>query len=233
MDNAPNLSGVALDELIRDYDGTRIGRQELHGELLLDVEGALWDLATIEANRVTEPPKDLATIYVAVDPATTSTDRSDETGIVTVGGDQTRNFWVLSDASIKATPDGWTRRAIAEYHDWNADCILVEGNQGGDAWRDMIHNLDPTVNVRKVNASVSKRLRAEPVAALYEQGRVHHVGMFQKLEDQMVTWTPYDRKGSPDRIDALVWGIAEMDRSSKRPSPVVPFQETRRSPWSV
>ena len=175
----------------------------------------------------------MAAIYVAVDPAITSTSSSDETGIITVGGDRTRNYWVLSDASIRTTPDGWVNRAIAEYQEWSADCILVEANQGGDAWASMIHNVDPTVNTRKVHASISKRLRAEPVAALYEQGRVHHVGMFAKLEDQLTTWLPFDKASSPDRLDALVWGIGELQRAVKQADVVVPFGATRASPWKI
>ena len=122
---------------------------------------------------------------------------------------------------------------IAEYETWNADCVYVEANQGGDAWQAMIRNVDPSVNVRKVHASISKRSRAEPVAALYEQGRVHHVGMFAELEDQMVTWTPYDRGGSPDRIDALVWGIGQLDRAVRTVDAVVPFGDTRPAPWKI
>lgn len=233
-DNAANLAGSFLSLMETKYEGTRLGRQELHAELLEDVEGALWTQAAIDAERVRHVPPTLARIVVAVDPATTSTAASDETGIIVAAATTDRQFYVLADASARDTPDGWVRRAIAEYDGWSADAVFVEANQGGDAWLSMIGNVDPTVNARKVHATLSKRLRAEPVAALYEQGRVHHVGAFDRLEDQMCTWDPLDPKAvSPDRIDALVWAIGELDRASRTPDAVVPFGATRPSPWKI
>jgi len=233
-DNAANLAGSFLSLMESKYEGTRLGRQELHAELLEDVEGALWTQALIDAERVRNVPPNLSRVVVAVDPATTNTAKSDETGIIVAAATTDRQFYVLADASARDTPDGWVRRAIAEYDGWHADALFVEANQGGDAWLSMIDNVDATVNARKVHASLSKRLRAEPVAALYEQGRVHHVGLFSTLEDQMATWDPNDRQaGSPDRIDALVWAIGELDRALRVPDAVVPFGATRPSPWKI
>jgi phage terminase large subunit-like protein len=233
-DNAANLAASFLHRMESKYEGTRLGRQELHAELLEDVEGALWKQADIDRDRVRHVPPNLSRIVVAVDPAITSTAASDETGIIVAGATPDRQFYILTDASARDTPDGWVRRVVAEYEAWSADVVYVEANQGGDAWLSMISNIDPGVNARKVHASLSKRLRAEPVAALYEQSRVHHVGAFDQLEDQCCTWDPHDRSaGSPDRIDALVWAIGELDRVLRTPDAVVPFGTTRPNPWKI
>ena len=213
-ENRANLASTALAELEARYGNTRLGRQELQGELLEDMEGALWTRAWIEEKRL--EPKDMPPLYrivVAIDPAVTSNEDSDETGIVVAGATSEGHFYVLEDATLKATPDGWGRRAVQAFNDWSADKIIAETNNGGDMIIATIQQVDRLVPVKKVVASRGKQLRAEPISALYEQGRVHHVGMFSKLEDQMVTWTPESRQ-SPDRLDALVWALTELKDGS-------------------
>ena len=208
FDNAKNLPESALTELRARYEGTRLGRQELHGEVLEDTEGALWTMSLIEACRVTEAPQ-LMRVVVAVDPAVTSNETSDETGIVVAGVTTAGHFYILEDCSIRTTPDAWARAAVTAYHRHNADRIVAETNNGGDMVTLLMRQVDPAAAVKKVTATRGKMLRAEPVVALYEQGRVHHVGGFADLEDQMTSWSPLDAK-SPDRLDALVWALTEL-----------------------
>ena len=214
FENAKNLAPAALMELQARYAGTRLGRQELEGELLEDMEGALWTRGWIEKTRITTdklPP--LYRIVVAIDPAVTSGEDSDETGIVAAGASTDGNFYVLEDATLKATPDAWGKRAVQAYKDWKADRIVAEVNNGGDMVIMVIQQVDRNAPVTKVHATRGKRMRAEPISALYEQGRVHHVGTFPKLEDQMVSWTP-ESNDSPDRLDALVWALTELKDGS-------------------
>lgn len=208
-DNSANLSEDALMELHVSYGGTRLGRQELEGELLEDVEGALWKLSEIEEARVTEAPQ-LIRVVVGVDPAVTNNENSDQTGIVTVGVASNGHFYVLSDKSLKASPDTWARVAVQAYHDFKADKIIAEANNGGDMIAILMRAVDTNVPVKKVTATRGKQLRAEPISALYEQGRVHHVGVFAELETQMCEWTPLNTSYSPDRLDALVWALTEL-----------------------
>jgi phage terminase large subunit-like protein len=226
FDNADNLPAAALEELRRRYEGTRLGRQELYAELLLDVPGALWTLASFEGDgfRVPDVPNDLERLVVAIDPAVTSEETSDESGIVVAGRSGDRCF-VLEDASMRADPHTVAATAVRLYHDLQADRIVVEDNNGADWIPALIRTVDPTVRVDKVHASRGKALRAQPVAGLYEQGRVHHVGHLSLLEDQMCSWTPESRT-SPDRLDALVWAVTalhpELSGSRRRRSIVVP-----------
>lgn len=212
FDNATNLSQAALVELQARYAGTRTGRQELYGELLDDVEGALWHRKMIEDARVTEAPM-LIRVVVAVDPAVTSGEDSDETGIIVAGISSDGHFYVLDDKTIRETPDAWARVAVEAYREWEADRIVAEVNNGGDMVQSLMRTIDPAIPYKKVIATRGKRVRAEPISALYEQGRVHHVGGFNMLEDQMVTWTP-DMPKSPDRIDALVWALTDLNEGS-------------------
>jgi hypothetical protein len=212
FDNATNLAPQALIELQLRYTGTRLGRQELYGELLTDVEGALWTREMIDSARVTEAPA-LTRIVVGVDPAVTSGEDSDQTGIVVVGASMDGHYYVLEDGSLRASPDAWARRAVELYHKHKANRIVAETNNGGDLVIGVLKQVDPTIMVKKVVASRGKQVRAEPVSSLYEQGRVHHVGGFAALEDQMVTWTPESTE-SPDRMDALVWAITEISAAS-------------------
>lgn len=208
FDNASNLSGAALTELQARYNGTRIGRQELYGELLDDIEGALWTRGVIDRNRVEKAPA-LARIVVSIDPAVTNTNASDETGIIVCGSDTQGFGYVLGDYSFKGSPLEWAQKAVDVFREVKADSILVEVNQGGDMVSAVLRQVDGTLPIREVRAHVGKKLRAEPVAAMYEQGRVHHVGDFAVLEDQMTTWTP-DSANSPDRLDAMVQGFSEL-----------------------
>jgi len=215
FDNAANLAPAALQQLKEKYEGTRLGRQELYAEVLDDIEGALWSYSMIEKNRATETPE-YQRIVVALDPAVTSGDDSDETGIVVAARGQDDEFYVLEDATIKASPDGWARLAIELYHKYNADRIIAEVNNGGDLVERVVRTIE-RVPYSAVRASRGKLVRAEPIAALYEQGKVHHVGEFKELEDQLISYTPTSRK-SPDRLDALVWAITELSQRSGKPA---------------
>jgi len=208
FDNAANLSQAALEELKSRYEGTRLGRQELYGELLLDTPGALWRLSDIDETRVDEAPE-LVRIVVAIDPAVTSGEESDETGIVVVGKGADGRGYVLADRSCRDTPSGWAHRAVQAFHDFNADRIVAEKNQGGDMVESTIRSVLSTAPYKGITAKQGKRLRGSPIAALYEQGRISHVGSFDILEDQMTTWLP-DSGLSPDRLDALVHGLTEL-----------------------
>lgn len=229
-DNAANLSAAFLDEMRQRYEGTRLGRQELEAELLLDADGALWNRDMIEQSRAVQVPA-MRRIVVAIDPAVTSTAESDETGIIVAGISEAGEGYVLEDRSMKGSPAEWAAAAVTAFHVHSADRIVAEANQGGDMISHTIRTVDPAVPVKLVRASRGKRTRAEPVAALYEQSRVHHAGMFAELEDQLCTWTP--DQGSPDRLDALVWALTELMLSSRQPEAVIPFQETRQSPWKM
>lgn len=208
FDNAANLAPTQLDRLRRLYEGTRLGRQELYGELLLDTPGALWTLANIDAARVDTAPQ-FKRVVVAIDPAVTSGEDSDSTGIIAAGIGFDGHVYILADRTCRTSPDGWARAAIDLYDEHEADRIVAEVNNGGDLVGTVLRTVDPTVPVRNVHASRGKRVRAEPIAALYEQGRVHHVGVFPDLEDQMTTWTP-ESSDSPDRLDALVWAVTDL-----------------------
>lgn len=214
FDNAKNLSETALAELSARYEGTRTGRQELYGELLEQAEGALWTRQWIEDTRITPdqlPP--LFRIVVAIDPAVTSGENSDETGIITAGISTAGHFYVLSDDTLRSTPNEWAKKAVEAFRKNKADRIVAEANNGGDMVVMVLQQVDRNVPVSKVIATRGKRVRAEPISALYEQGRVHHVGSFPYLEDQMVLWTP-ESDDSPDRLDALVWAITELKDGS-------------------
>lgn len=217
--NAANLASGFLEEVKARYAGTRLGRQELEGVLLEDVEGALWTSAGLEAARVSDLPE-LDRIVVAVDPPVTGHKGSDECGIV-VAGAVTRGpvqdwrAYVLADASVSAaSPATWAQAAIRAMELHGAEKLVAEVNQGGDLVEQVIRQVDPLVPMRKVHAAKGKAARAEPVAALYEQGRVHHLksGGLGALEDQMCAMTTrgFEGKGSPDRVDALVWALTEL-----------------------
>jgi phage terminase large subunit-like protein len=215
--NRAYLAESFLAEVQARYGGTRLGRQELEGLLVEEEEGALWSSAMLERARVRELPT-VNRIVVAVDPPVTSMKTSDECGIVVVGAD-TRGEpkdWravVLEDASVKgAKPEGWARAALAAMERHGADRLVAEVNQGGDLVERLVRMIDPLVPFRAVHATRSKMLRAEPVAALYEQGRVAHVRGLGALEDQMCRMTAqgWQGQGSPDRLDALVWALTDL-----------------------
>jgi phage terminase large subunit-like protein len=209
MDNAANLSQSFIDEVVGSARGTRLERQELEGLLLDDVEGALWTAEIIEDFRVEKPPEDLIRIAVAVDPAVSNEEDSDETGIVVVGEAPGGHGFVLGDYSMRGTPRACMEKAVWAFRHHHADRVVGEANNGGDYIGDLLATVDPNVPYRKVIASRGKRVRAEPVSSLYEKGRMHHCGVFTMLEEQMVSWVPSD-PDSPDRVDALVWACAEL-----------------------
>lgn len=210
-ENAANLAPAFLDQILARYDGTRLGRQEIEGEYLTDVPGALWSRALVEAARAPAAAvPELRRIVVAVDPAVTSGSGSDETGIVVAGRDGGTGFWVLEDLTGRLSPDLWARRVADAYARVRADTVVCEVNQGGDLVAATLRTVDPGLPVRAVRATRGKRLRAEPVAALYEQGRVRHAGVFEALEDQMTRFTGAPGDGSPDRLDALVWALTDL-----------------------
>jgi phage terminase large subunit-like protein len=205
-DNRANLPASFFDEIIKRYDGTRLGRQEIYAELLADSEGALWKRDNIESARVSQVPT-LTRIVVAIDPSVTSAEESAETGIIVAGvaGD---NYYILADNSLRGTPHQWAMAAVGAYRTHKADRLIGEANNGGDLIEANIRTVDKNVAFRKVHASRGKATRAEPIASLYEQGRVHHVGYMAELEDQMCSWQPGEI--SPDRLDAMVWAITEL-----------------------
>lgn len=208
-ENISNLAPAFLNTIIAKYEGTRLGRQELMAEILEDIEGALWTIRLIDNNRVKEYPE-LSRIVVAIDPAVTSNKDSDETGIVVAGRSADGKLYILEDLSGIYSPQSWAAKAISAYEKWKADRVVAEVNNGGDLVETIIRNISQNVSYSKVNASRGKIRRAEPVAALYEQCRVHHVGSFPKLEDQMISYTGDPKEPSPDRMDALVWACTEL-----------------------
>lgn len=211
MDNKANLAPTALAELLARYNGTRLGRQELYGEFLEDVENALWTTAMIDSHRLAEVPDDLVRTVVAVDPAITAD--GDLTGIVVCARDRKGDGYVLADHSMQGTPDAWARKVVELYDKFDADAIVVEVNQGGLMVAQTLKTVRKFLPIKEVRATKGKQMRAEPISAFYEQGRVHHVGTFPALEEQLCSWTPEIGK-SPDRMDALVWGLTELMQQS-------------------
>jgi len=214
FDNAKNLAPAALAQLRNRYEGTRLGRQELEAEILEDVPGALWTLKMIESARIKAAPE-LARVVVAIDPAATSNENSDETGIVVVGRGIDGRGYVLADRTCKLSPAGWARQAIEAYDEFQASRIIGETNMGGDMIETIIHQIRPNIPYRGVVAKRGKTLRAEPISALYEQGRISHVGIFAELESQMTTWVAGESDYSPDRLDALVHGLTSLNIGSE------------------
>jgi phage terminase large subunit-like protein len=213
-ENLNNLSPSYRRNVIDRYRDSRLGRQELYAELLEDVPGALWSRRVLEDCRVTAAPE-LARVIVAVDPPATSGETANECGIVVVGVDAGGKAFVLDDWSAQGSPDEWARKVVAAYRLHEADTIVAEVNQGGEMVSAVIRSVLPDAPVKTVRATRGKFVRAEPVSALYEQGRVKHVGVLATLEDQMIGFTAeraaYRGDGfSPDRVDALVWGLSEL-----------------------
>ena len=243
-DNESNLAEAVVEGWKRRYGGTRLGRQELKGEILEDVEGALWTLELIERNRMALPLEEARGIMgnrcvVGVDPAITAHDDSDETGIIAAqtappdsdiikalaaGDPRTRtdadHAFVLADRSGIYTPDGWAKAAIGLYRELKADRIVAEANQGGEMVERVIHSEDPNVPVTLVWASKGKQPRAEPISALYEQNRVHHIEGFEFLEVEQTSWVPGET--SPNRMDALVWALTDLFDNAVQPTILAP-----------
>ena len=212
FDNKDNLAPAFFNSIIDQYDGTRLGQQEIHAELMDEDEDALWKREWIEKARLGSHPP-ISRIVVAVDPALSTKPTSSETGIVVVGADMRRQHaYVLADESARLTPNSWALRVIHLYDKFGATMIVVEDNAGGQMAESTIQNaVERTLPIKRVRARQGKYVRAEPVAALYEQGRVHHVGRFPALEDQMCTWTAdLGPSHSPDRADALVHAVTQL-----------------------
>jgi len=206
-ENRDNLPKKYFNYIIRKYEGTRLGRQEIHGQILEDNPDALWTRKIIEKNRRNKAPK-LIRIAIAIDPQATDNIMSSETGIIGGGLSEDRHVWILEDATVKGSPDKWGNAAVTAYHKLEADRVIGEVNNGGDMVEYVIRSVEANIPYRSVRASRGKYTRAEPVSALYEQGKIHHVGNFPDLEDQLCEWVPGDK--SPDRLDALVWLVYEL-----------------------
>jgi phage terminase large subunit-like protein len=224
IENAANLAPAFLSEIMRRYEGTRLGRQELDAEVLEDVPGALWMREWIDRDRVVAAPE-LRRIVVAVDPAASTSEGSDETGIIVAGIGGDKHGYVLDDLSGRYQPNEWATKGIEAYRHHRADRIVAEVNAGGDMVQSVLRTVDPHVSYHAVHASRGKAIRAEPVAALYEQKKVHHVGSLSVLEDQLCAFTSdFDRSRagySPDRLDALVWALSDLMVKTWADAPVV------------
>lgn len=215
FENATNLAPNFVAEMRSTYEGTRLGRQELEGELMADVAGALVSWEMINDARLARDEVDHSTftrVVVAVDPAVSYDPerRSDETGIVVCARDRAGHGYVLADLSCKKSPREWASVAVSAYERFGADRIVAEKNQGHGLVEEVVRSVAPHIPYKGIQAQTSKRLRAEPITALYEQGRVHHVGTFSELENQLCVWEPDSRMKSPDRMDALVHGMTEL-----------------------
>lgn len=234
--NAVNLAPGVIEELRQMYSGSALGRQELDGVLLEEIDGALWSRKNLERFRahamptIVDPSFYFTRIVVGVDPATTDKEGSDETGIVVCALGSDGHGYVLADYSGKYSPEAWGQKVSYAFNTWQADMVVAEVNQGGDMVKYVINSINPNITVRMVHASRGKMARAEPVAQKYEQGKVHHVGVakimadgskhdghLDNLEDQMCTWERLSATYSPDRIDALVWCLTELMVDGKKP----------------
>lgn len=215
--NAENLSPIFLKRIHERYAGTRLGRQELEGEILDDNPNALWQREVIENLRVRETPQ-LLRVVIGMDPAVTGNEKSDETGIIAGGIAANGHGYILEDVSLRASPNEWARAGVKCFYRNKADRMIGEVNNGGDLVEVNIRTIDRNIPFTAVHASRGKLIRAEPVAALYEQERIHHVGTFPELEDQMCDWSP-DVEKSPDRMDALVWCVWELFKLGEKEQP--------------
>lgn len=208
-ENLANLAPTFFEQVVGRYQGTHLGAQELEGQIVGDMEGALWTRDLLERTRVTVFPS-LVRIVVGVDPAVTSAPGSDETGIVVAGLGEDGHVYILADYTLRATPNEWAKQVVAVYYLWHADRIIGEVNNGGDLIETVLRTVSGGENVayKKVSASTGKAARAEPIVMFYEQGRAHHVGMHAELEDELCSWVQGMR--SPNRLDALVWAATEL-----------------------
>jgi phage terminase large subunit-like protein len=224
-DNRDNLAPEFLAELSAQYEGTRLGRQEIEAELLEDLPGALWTLDLLDQIRLPrdretwrESMPEMKRVVVAVDPSGSSKDAGAMQGIIVCGQGKNGLFYVLDDYSISESPAIWGHKVVQAYAEYRADLIVAERNFGGDMVKAVIHNANPSVPIRMVTASRGKHVRAEPIAALYERGMVRHFGYFKELEEQMTSMSHegYQGQASPDRLDACIWGFSELALARQR-----------------
>lgn len=230
-DNLDNLAASFRDQVLSSYEGTRIGRQELLGELLEDVEGALWTNTMLEEALVDELPK-MQRVVIAIDPSGGDAQGNDEQGIVVAGLGIDGFYYVMADRSCKLSPQGWASRAVEAYNEFRADKIVAEKNFGGDMVEAVVKQVAPDVGIKMVSASRGKVQRAEPIAALYEQSKVKHAKGLTELEAQLTEWTP-ESGTSPDRLDAMVWALTELSTGRKKAPSVQAVSVTQRNPWSI
>lgn len=212
--NVENLDANFIEDLVDQYEDTTLGQQEIYARLIADLHGALWIRKTIDKHRVPTAPE-LARVVVGVDPGISSEERAAETGIIVAGIGYDYEGYLIDDVSVRGRPQQWAERVVKAYYDHEADEVVAEINQGGEMVAFTIATVDPNVPVKVLHVHRGKRTRAEPVAALQEQGRIHHVGMFAKLEDQLCTWLPGER--SPDRLDAYVHALSELMLDGRAP----------------
>lgn len=210
VDNLANLSASYKANVIAPLLGTQLGRQELDAEILENREGALWQRAWIDDNRRDPvPAPDFVRVVVGVDPAVTSGETSDLTGIVVAGADRSGQGYILGDFTMRGTPMECMNKVVWAFNEFKADRVVAEVNNGGDYIGTLLHTIDPDIPYRPVHASRGKAIRAEPISSLYEQNRFHHLGIFPQLEDELVTWAPIDPE-SPNRLDACVWACTDL-----------------------
>lgn len=230
LDNAANLAKPFLKKVLERYSGTRLGRQELEAEILGDLPGALWRQSDLDMYRLKDKPLHLDRIVIGIDPAVTNTEESDEHGII-VAAKAENEAVVLEDGSLQGTPHEWASEAIRLFRVYQADCVVVEVNNGGDMVAHTLRTIEPNLPIHEVRATRGKHVRAEPIAALYEQGRVRHVGQFPELEGQMTQMTNegYMGDASPDRLDACVWALTELFPGLL--DPILQDAEEEESDW--
>ena len=230
FDNRANLAPSFFDSVVARYVGTRLGRQELNAEVLSDTPGALWTQDILDASRVpADHPLDLKRIVIAVDPAVSVSEDSDETGIIVAGVGHDNHAYILDDLSGKFAPHEWATRVVAAFRRYEADRVIIEKNQGGAMCESTLRSVDANLPIKLITASKGKVVRAEPVSSLYEQGRCHHVGSFDLLEDQLTTFSP-GSSSSPDRLDSLVYAVIELLLDAGWQSPIT-TAPTRAWQW--
>ena len=212
-DNRENLNQQFFDSILSKYKNTRLGMQEIYAEILEESDNALWKREWLDDSRLIDAPEELERVVVAIDPAVTSKKTSDETGIIVAGKDSEGKFYVLNDSSARYTPSAWSEKAIMLYNQFECDKIVAETNNGGQLVEHTLRTQSENVPFKSVHASRGKRTRAEPIASLYEQGKVHHVGNLERLENQLCNWEATSGEPSPDRLDALVWALTELSGS--------------------
>jgi phage terminase large subunit-like protein len=229
FDNSANLASTYLEAVKSQYEGTRLGRQELYAEVLDEASGALWTrelLAQCEIDKEDLPQ--LVRVVVSLDPAVSANAESDMTGMIVAGMDLNGTCYILADHTDRYTPEQWATKAIELYNEYEADCIVAERNQGGEMVRHTLLTVDDSVPIRMVHASRGKFARAEPVSSLYERGKVKHVKGLDALEDQLVQWEPLGSIGSPDRLDALVWAVTNLAlKSVAKPALSIGYQDAK------